>query len=121
MCQIAEFIAVLSCALFTGASVYITFIEHPARMQWGVELAATEFVPSYSPSHSHAGNRRSRGSAVVHSRMARRGDILVAGCRSSVGVSHSVHAHCDFAHQQAIAESVESPANFSAGHDLVRA
>ena len=47
MRQIAEFIAVLACALFTGASVYITFIEHPARMQCGVELAATEFVPSY--------------------------------------------------------------------------
>jgi hypothetical protein len=47
MRQIAEFIAVLSCAMFTGASVYISFIEHPARMQCGVELAATEFVPSY--------------------------------------------------------------------------
>jgi len=47
MRQIAEFIAVLSSALFTGASVYISFIEHPARMQCGVELAATEFVPSY--------------------------------------------------------------------------
>jgi hypothetical protein len=47
MRQIAEFIAVLSCALFTGASVYITFIEHPARMQCGVEIAATEFAPSY--------------------------------------------------------------------------
>ena len=45
--QIAEFIAVLACALFTGAAVYITFIEHPARMQCGVELAATEFAPSY--------------------------------------------------------------------------
>ena len=47
MRQIAEFIAVLSCARFSGASVYITFIEHPARMQCGVELAATEFAPSY--------------------------------------------------------------------------
>jgi len=47
MRQIAEFIAVLSCALFTGAAVYITFIEHPARIQCGVEIAATEFVPSY--------------------------------------------------------------------------
>jgi hypothetical protein len=45
--HIAEFIAVLSCALFTGAAVYITFVEHPARMQCGVELAATEFAPSY--------------------------------------------------------------------------
>jgi hypothetical protein len=34
MRQIAEFIAVLSCALFAGAAIYITFVEHPARMQW---------------------------------------------------------------------------------------
>ena len=47
MRQIAEFIALLSCALFTGAAFYITFVEHPARMQCGVELAATEFAPSY--------------------------------------------------------------------------
>ena len=47
MRQIAEFVSVLSCALFTGASIYITFVEHPARMQCGVELAATEFAPSY--------------------------------------------------------------------------
>ena len=47
MRQLADFIAVLSCALFAGASVYISLVEHPARMQWGVELAATEFAPSY--------------------------------------------------------------------------
>jgi hypothetical protein len=47
MRQIAEFVAVLSCSLFTGASVYINLVEHPARMQCGVEVAATEFAPSY--------------------------------------------------------------------------
>jgi hypothetical protein len=47
MREIAEFIAVLSCALFTGASVYINLVEHPARMQCGVEIAVTEFAPSY--------------------------------------------------------------------------
>src|SRR5258708_24494134 len=47
MRQIAEFVAVLSCSLFTGAAVYITLVEHPARMQCGVEIAATEFPPSY--------------------------------------------------------------------------
>jgi hypothetical protein len=47
MRQIGEFIAVLACALFTGAAVYITFVEHPARMQCGTEVAATEFAPSY--------------------------------------------------------------------------
>ena len=47
MRQIAEFVAVLSCSLFTGAAVYINLVEHPARMQSGVEIAATEFAPSY--------------------------------------------------------------------------
>jgi hypothetical protein len=30
MRQIAEFVAVLSCGLFTGGSVYINLVEHPA-------------------------------------------------------------------------------------------
>jgi len=47
MQQIAEFISVLACALFTGAAVYINLVEHPARMQCGVEIAATQFAPSY--------------------------------------------------------------------------
>jgi Domain of unknown function (DUF1772) len=47
MRQLAEYLAVLSCSLFTGAAVYINLVEHPARMQCGVELAATEFAPSY--------------------------------------------------------------------------
>ena len=47
MRQLAEFIAVLSCSLFAGAAIYITLVEHPARMQCGVEIAATEFGPSY--------------------------------------------------------------------------
>jgi hypothetical protein len=33
--------------LFAGAAVYISLVEHPARMECGVELAATEFPPSY--------------------------------------------------------------------------
>jgi hypothetical protein len=47
MRQIAEFIAVLACSLFTGAAVYLSLVEHPARLECGVELAATEFAPSY--------------------------------------------------------------------------
>ena len=43
MGQSAEFIAVLACSLFTGAAVYLSFVEHPARLEYGVELAATEF------------------------------------------------------------------------------
>lgn len=47
MRHIAEFIAVLACSLFTGAAIYVSLIEHPARMNCGVEVVATEFPPSY--------------------------------------------------------------------------
>jgi hypothetical protein len=47
MRQIAEFVAVLACGLFVGAAIYVSLVEHPARMECGVELAATEFPPSY--------------------------------------------------------------------------
>jgi hypothetical protein len=47
MRQICEFVAVLACSLFTGAAVYISLVEHPARMECGTELAAAEFPPSY--------------------------------------------------------------------------
>src|ERR1700675_1158415 len=47
MRQIAEFVAVLACSLFTGAAAYVSLVEHPARMECGVEIAATEFPPSY--------------------------------------------------------------------------
>ena len=104
MRQIAEFVAVLSCALFTGAAVYITFIEHPARMQCGGEIAATEFVPSYRRGCRHAGDLRSLGSAGVRGRMARRSDILMACRRGALGISHPVHIDRDPANQQAAAQ-----------------
>jgi uncharacterized membrane protein len=42
-----EIIATLCAGLFAGAAIYITLAEHPARMECGTELAATEFGPSY--------------------------------------------------------------------------
>ena len=47
MRQIAEFLAVLACGLFAGAAVYVSLVEHPARMECGVEIATAEFPPSY--------------------------------------------------------------------------
>jgi|SRR6516165_4426938 hypothetical protein len=47
MRHIAEFIAVIACSLFAGAAIYISLVEHPARMECGVEIAAAEFPPSY--------------------------------------------------------------------------
>jgi hypothetical protein len=42
-----QLLATLSAGLFAGAATYITFVEHPARMQCGTDLAVTEFGPSY--------------------------------------------------------------------------
>ena len=39
--------ALLSGALFAGAAVYISLVEHPARLACSTELAATVFGPSY--------------------------------------------------------------------------
>jgi uncharacterized membrane protein len=45
--EVAEFIAVLACGLFAGAALYVSLVEHPARMECGVETAITVFGPSY--------------------------------------------------------------------------
>jgi len=42
-----ELFAVLCAGLFAGAAIYITFVEHPARLSCGTALAVTEFGPSY--------------------------------------------------------------------------
>lgn len=47
MRSLAEYVAILSCGLFTGAALYVSLVEHPARMSCGIEIAATEFGPSY--------------------------------------------------------------------------
>src|SRR5579864_8560775 len=37
-----------ACAgLFCGAALYVNFVEHPARISCGPELALREFAPSY--------------------------------------------------------------------------
>ena len=45
--MILELLATLCAGLFAGASVYISLVEHPARIECGTEIAATEFGPSY--------------------------------------------------------------------------
>jgi hypothetical protein len=42
-----QFVAILAATLFSGAAVYVNLAEHPARMECGTQLAATEFGPSY--------------------------------------------------------------------------
>ena len=40
-------LATVCAGLFAGAAIYITVVEHPARLECGTPLAVTEFGPSY--------------------------------------------------------------------------
>lgn len=42
-----QIVAGLSIGLFAGAALYVTLVEHPARMECGLEVATTEFPRSY--------------------------------------------------------------------------
>ena len=42
-----EILATLAAGLFSGASIYINLVEHPARMQCGTAVALVQFAPSY--------------------------------------------------------------------------
>ena len=42
-----ELVATLCAGLFAGAAIYISLVEHPARLECGTETAATVFGPSY--------------------------------------------------------------------------
>ena len=47
MAESLEIITILASTLFTGASIYINLVEHPARLSCGTEIAARQWAPSY--------------------------------------------------------------------------
>jgi uncharacterized membrane protein len=42
-----DLLAVMCAGLFAGAAIYISAVEHPARLECGTALAVAEFGPSY--------------------------------------------------------------------------
>jgi hypothetical protein len=91
--QIAEVVAVLTCALFTGAAVYVSLVEHPARMECGVEIATAEFPPSY---HRGTIMQVTLAAACLLSSVAHglpgqhSGGTLSGSCRFWLSPSHSL-------------------------------
>jgi hypothetical protein len=47
MALAAEFLAILCAAIFAGAAVYISLVEHPARMSLDTRIAVAQWAPSY--------------------------------------------------------------------------
>jgi hypothetical protein len=43
-----QFIAIVCSGVFAGAALYISVVEHPARLKAGVSIALLEFRPSYA-------------------------------------------------------------------------
>jgi len=43
----AEIVGFICTAFFAGAALYVSLVEHPARMSCGAAIALTEFRPSY--------------------------------------------------------------------------
>ena len=65
--MILELIALLCTGLFAGAAVYITLVEHPARLEGGPAVALAEFRPSY------------RRAAVMQASLAAIGSLTAVG------------------------------------------
>lgn len=45
--EIFQFLAGLSCSLVAGSALYVSLVEHPARMDCATEVAVAEFSSSY--------------------------------------------------------------------------
>jgi hypothetical protein len=45
--MISALVATASAGLFAGAAIYVSAVEHPARLSCGTALALREFAPSY--------------------------------------------------------------------------
>jgi len=44
---VPEIVATLASGIFAGAALYVNLVEQPARLSCGVELAVTQWRPSY--------------------------------------------------------------------------
>jgi uncharacterized membrane protein len=81
MTTFLEIVALASTALFAGAAVYVTFVEHPARVSCGTAIAVAQFRPSYRRGAVMQGGLAFVGLAASVAAWAENGDrrVLFAG------------------------------------------
>ena len=79
--MILELIALLCTGLFAGAAVYVTLVEHPARLACGPVVALAEFRPSYRRAAAMQASLAAVGllTAVGAWALGRSVPVLVAG------------------------------------------
>jgi hypothetical protein len=100
--QIIELLAELASTLFTGAAVYITAIEHPARLSCVTQIAATEWAPRVEA--LPRGKRQTATRSVETPRClssvsgsSRRGYLRFLSCRFGAGLAAVTTASRRFA------------------------
>jgi uncharacterized membrane protein len=79
--MVLELIALLCTGLFAGAAVYVTLVEHPARLECGPVVALAEFRPSYRRAAAMQASLAAVGllAAVSAWAVGRSVPVLVAG------------------------------------------
>jgi uncharacterized membrane protein len=75
--MVIELIATLCAGLFAGAAIYITFVEHPARLECGTALAATVFGPSYRRAAIMQASLAALGFVAAVTAWGQRGALLI--------------------------------------------
>jgi hypothetical protein len=77
--MILEVAALLCTGVFAGAAIYVSAVEHPARLQCGTGPAVAEFRPSYKRAAVMQAALAALGCvAAVGAWMAGRGAIVLA-------------------------------------------
>jgi uncharacterized membrane protein len=79
--MVLELIALLCTGLFAGAAVYVTLVEHPARLECEPAVALAEFRPSYRRAAAMQASLAAVGllTAVGAWALGRSVPVLVAG------------------------------------------
>ena len=102
-------VSTLAAGLFAGAAIYVSAVEHPARVSCGTDLAVREFAPSYK-----------RG-AIMQASLALVGCMtgFIGGWQlNDIGIYHrcldsrgcrAVHADCHTSDEQTPARSRFGP------------
>lgn len=79
-------VATACAGIFFGAAIYINFVEHPARVSCGTELAVREFGPSYQRAAVMQGGLAVLGCVVGLSSAWLMHDVLVAAAAVLFGL-----------------------------------
>ena len=74
--RIPAILAPLCTGTFFGAALYITLVEHPARVEAGIDVALREFPPSYRRAARLQGGLALTGSLLAVSAWALGGGVI---------------------------------------------